>query len=41
MAKQASDRRTGWAGLIVGVLRPTLLAEGWVGIERFAALKGK
>lgn len=35
VGKRSPDRRTGWAGVIVGVLTPTLVAEGWVGTEQF------
>lgn len=35
VGRRSSDRRTGWAGLIVAVLEPTLITEGWVGSATF------
>jgi hypothetical protein len=37
MGRAAPDRRTGWIGLIAGTLSPTLIAEGWIGKDRFSA----
>jgi hypothetical protein len=36
VAKQAKDERFGWAGLIVGTLRPEFVNGGWTGGERFS-----
>ena len=41
MGKRTSDRRTGWVGLIIGVLTPTLDESGWVGVERFSMAGGQ
>ena len=37
MGKRSPDKRSGWVGLITGVLAPTLQEEGWVGKDRFGA----
>jgi hypothetical protein len=37
VAKQAKDERFGWAGLIVGTLKPEWVNGGWTGGERFTS----